>query len=241
MMRPKRNILVVDEFQFFRDFAALTLARLGCVLTSGSSMEALELARRERPDLIIVDLHMPDLDGEGFCKVMRQDSTLAKIPVVVMSASDLPSDRARALRAGANDLLSKLLNRAEFLNEVERYLRDGGPGRLPRIKLETPVRIRCEREEHPGTLRNLSRAGLFVETRFTPLPGSEVYVEMELPELPRVIQVSARVIWRKTPQDNQTGGMGLHFLEMDGDSARALETYVNQRIVTGSDEVTARQ
>jgi uncharacterized protein (TIGR02266 family) len=225
-----RKILVVDEVPMFREIIGLFLARSGRVLGAGSGEEAVALARRERPDVILVDLFLPDGDGVDLVRTMRQDALLANTPAIVLSGSPAAADRARALRAGANDVLSKPLDRFSLIEAVNRFLRPGLPRGLPRVEVEARVRFRAGDHEGWGTARNLSRGGMFVAATATAPPESEVALEFPLPETDRVLATTARVVWCREGAGRSSGGMGLCFLELDAESARSIDVFVHERL-----------
>jgi CheY-like chemotaxis protein len=85
-----------------------------------------ELAREHRPDLVLLDLHLPDIQGDEVLRRLRADPRTAEIPVVVVSAdaTRASNDRLRAL--GADAYLSKPIDVEEFLETVERFLSERG-------------------------------------------------------------------------------------------------------------------
>lgn len=223
-MDSKRTILMVDDVGMFRDLGALFLARTARVVTATGGEDALALARRERPDLIVTDLHMPAPDGEALCRMVKADPDLGETPVIIVVGGSQPKDRARAVRAGADDLLCKPLSRLQLIEAVNRFLRAQVRG-LPRIEVDEPVRIVARQAEAWGTVRNLSRGGLFVETDCSLAPADEVDLQFSLPEAAAEIEPSAQVIWRRDT-NGEPRGMGMRFLAVDGATVRRLEDFV---------------
>jgi CheY-like chemotaxis protein len=97
------------------------------VLVARTSREAIERARESRPDLILIDLEMPDIDGLAATRLMRQDSALATLPIIALTALAMPGDRERCLAAGMSDYLSKPITPAHLSRVVERHLRRAAP------------------------------------------------------------------------------------------------------------------
>jgi uncharacterized protein (TIGR02266 family) len=233
-MQTKRTILVADDVALFRDLEALFLTRSGRVLTASGGKEALELVRRERPDLVLADLYMPDLDGEALCHAIKSDPELRDTPVVVVLRDPNPRDRARALRAGADDLLSKPLVRVGLIETVNRFLRFQPVRGLPRVDVSAPVAMRdAEEHESWGTLRNVSRGGVFVETGLPLGRHSEVALRFTLPEVGIEIAPTAEVIWRRDkPDRGEPAGLGLRFLDLDREARERLVDYVYDRTLS---------
>lgn len=95
------------------------------VLVARDGVEAIELARRERPNLIILDLMLPELDGISVCEVLRQQPATAHTPVIMLTA--WATDRARlvGLQAGANDYVTKPFSPRELVRRVQSLLAEG--------------------------------------------------------------------------------------------------------------------
>ncbi len=228
-MGRERTILIADDAAMFRELGALFLARSGRVLTANNGYEALEVARREQPAVIVADLDMPCLGGDGLCLRVREDPDLAETPVILVVSGEEAEDRARAVRAGADDVIAKPISRTSLLYAVNRFLYSGPPRGLARVDVDARVQIWCDAEQHPGTARNLLRGGIFVEADVPVTTGAEVELEFELPEAGLRLAPTAEVVWRRERNNGDPAGMGLRFLAMDGHSAREIDTFVYER------------
>lgn len=126
------RILVVDDNESGRYLLETLLRSDGYEVSSAASgAEALRLARRERPDLVISDILMPGMDGFTFCRTMKQDAELRDIPVVFYSASyDDERDRRLALAVGAERCITAPLEPAELLRVVRGLADDAIAGRF---------------------------------------------------------------------------------------------------------------
>lgn len=225
-----RNILVIDDAAMFRELESIFLARQGRVLTAASGEEGLAVARRERPDVILLDLVMPDLDGEAVCRILKADPELRSIPVVMLTASPLAEDHARAIRAGADQVLAKPIGRVALIDAVNRYLNSPVARGMPRVPLKAAVRIVQGEREHWGMARNVSRGGIFVEGVCAAPESTEVDLEFSLPETLFILTPTARVIWRRERQNGTQPGLGMRFVRLDGASARQLAHFVQERV-----------
>lgn len=118
------RILVVDDVATNRIVMKVKLAE-ACyeVLQASGGRQALRMAQDQRPDLILLDVMMPDLDGFEVCKRLRADPATAEIPVIMVTASRDAGDKLRALKAGADDFLSKPLDDLILLARVRALLR----------------------------------------------------------------------------------------------------------------------
>ena len=105
------------------------------VLTATSGEEALEKVERDGPDIILLDVMMPGMDGFEVCKTIKSNPTYAHIPVVMVTALTDAADRVRGLEAGADDFLSKPVNKIELVKRVENMLKlKGTEDELERLR-----------------------------------------------------------------------------------------------------------
>ncbi len=223
----RRKILVADDSPLFRDLESLFLARSGEVITSGDGELALVTARRERPAVLVADLHMPGLSGDALCRAIKADPDLRDTPVILVTAGDQPQEHERAVRAGADDVIAKPINRITLIQAVNRLLRSRRPG-LTRVTLETPVQLRRAGAAGYGTSRNLSRGGMFVQAAEPLPPDTEVELRFALPDSGSELAPTAKVVWRREHSGSAAPGMGLQFLRIDRDSADRIDDFVYQ-------------
>jgi CheY-like chemotaxis protein len=114
-------VLVVDDYEDAREIFSTFLQFAGYeVLTAADGQDALDVARGQRPDLILLDLKMPRMDGEAFRREQLADATLSAIPVIVLSASSDGEEIAQ--RIAAIDYLRKPIDSGMLLTTVGRHL-----------------------------------------------------------------------------------------------------------------------
>ena len=115
------RVLVVDDEQAIRRFLHVALTSQGYeVFEASSGMEAMNAAANCRPDIIILDLGLPDIDGTDVTKLFRQ---VTKIPIIVLSVRGSENDKIAALDAGADDYLTKPFGVGELLARLRANLR----------------------------------------------------------------------------------------------------------------------
>jgi len=230
----RKQILLADDAAWIRDLNALLLSRLGRVETAADGREAYELARIERPDLIVTDLNMPIMNGVELCDAIRSNPLTEEIPILVLTSSSAAQDREDAIHAGASDVLSKPVERPELLAAAQRLLTGTAPRSLPRIQIDAPAWLRTSAQAWTGRIRNLSRGGVYVESERSAEPETELEVALKLPEIEGPVKSTAEVRWVRRDGARQVG-MGMRFLGLDRKSAKALSHYVGERVAFAAD------
>ena len=117
---PARILIVDDEPSILAAMRPLLASRGYAVSTATSGREALEAIEREPPDVIILDLGLPDMNGVDVCRIIREDRA---IPILILSARTAEADKVRALDAGAEDYVTKPFGAEELLARVRVALR----------------------------------------------------------------------------------------------------------------------
>lgn len=120
MTRPVQVLLVDDEVSIQRAMAPLLRSRGYTVTVAGSGREALDMFERERPDLVILDLGLPDMDGSEVCRKVRNR---ADTPILILSARGEEKDKVAALDQGADDYVTKPFGPEELMARVRAALR----------------------------------------------------------------------------------------------------------------------
>ena len=118
-----KRVLVADDKATGRELIRTVLEQCGhSVFEAGDGIEAVRKARELLPDLIILDLHMPELDGFGVFREIRADERFNATPIVALTASAMQGDRERALSAGFTSYLAKPISLNVLRSEMERLL-----------------------------------------------------------------------------------------------------------------------
>ncbi len=115
------KILVVDDEVYLQEALTYSLEKEGYVVTvAGDGITALEIARADPPDLVILDIMLPGIDGFEVCRILRQESNM---PVLMLTARDDEIDRVVGLEVGADDYLPKPFSMRELIARVRALLR----------------------------------------------------------------------------------------------------------------------
>src|SRR5437588_6298316 len=119
-----RKILVVDDEAVLVETIAYNLEQAGYQVTTASDgASALEAVRYETPDLIILDIMLPEMDGLEVCRQLRRESTTSTTPIMMLTAKGDEIDKVVGLEVGADDYVTKPFGRRELLARVRALLR----------------------------------------------------------------------------------------------------------------------
>lgn len=123
MSSGKKKILLIDDEKDLVEELTLRLAAEGYeVLAAFDGQEGLEKARQEKPDLILLDVVMPKLDGYEVCLELKKDSSTKKIPIIMISAKSQESDKFRGKECGASAYITKPYETDLLLQKIRGFL-----------------------------------------------------------------------------------------------------------------------
>jgi two-component system, cell cycle response regulator DivK len=117
-----KTVLIVEDVELNRDLLVQLLQDAYRLVLAYDGQAALEKARDEKPDLILMDLSLPRLDGWEATRQLKSDRALAGIPVIALSARAMKGDEERARAAGCDDFLTKPVDETLLLQKLERHL-----------------------------------------------------------------------------------------------------------------------
>jgi len=123
------RILIVDDNEMNRDVLSRRLVRRGYdVLLASEGQQGLDVARAERPDLILLDLGLPEIDGWECARRLKADDSTRRIPVVALTAHAMVGDREKAIDAGCDDFDTKPIDFERLIERMEALLARRGAG-----------------------------------------------------------------------------------------------------------------
>lgn len=130
----EQTVLIVDDEQDILDLISYNLSKEGYkVHTAANGLKAVELARQIRPDLVILDIMMPGMDGFEVCRTLRQDATTAASAIMFLTAKAGEIDQVLGLELGADDYIQKPISPRVLIARVKTILRRGAE----RVRTET--------------------------------------------------------------------------------------------------------
>ena len=119
----KRTILIIEDNEQNLYLATFLLEQSGfTVVAARSGPEGITAATRLQPDLILLDIQLPQMDGYAVARALRRNPALRDVPVVAVTSYAMVGDRERTLAAGCNGYIEKPINPDTFLTEIDKYL-----------------------------------------------------------------------------------------------------------------------
>lgn len=218
----KTEILLVDDAKIFldiqKDFLRYSPVQ---IITAYNGIEALERARQKRPNLVVMDVSMPHLDGVSCCKAIKAEPALSSTPVILVSTNSGHDDIVSYQNAGCCAILHKPLQRREFLNKLFAFL-PVIERREPRVPCAMPVTIETDTGTFTGICRDIAMNGLYVVTDHDMKSACEIVLSFKLPNWDNTVTIArGRIAWRNNAEkDADTGlprGFGVEFLEISGE------------------------
>jgi len=118
-----KRILVIEDNETNMYLISFVLRKNGYeVIEARTGEEGVELAIREKPDLVLMDIQLPDIDGLEATKRIRESEADGEIPIIALTSYAMTGDRERALSAGCTGYIEKPINPDTFMDEIEKYL-----------------------------------------------------------------------------------------------------------------------
>jgi CheY-like chemotaxis protein len=190
------KILLVDDtrlvLELERSFLKLSHVE---VLTAMNGVEALALIRKDPPDLIFMDMNMPEMDGVACCTALKADPFLSSIPVIMLTTAGREGDRERAAKAGCDNFLTKPIDRREFLDMARRYT-DAVDRRDLRVPCQFPAIFLMGKSPVGAQVMDVGDGGVFIASHEPVRHGATVRLALYLPEpTPVLRELLGRIAW----------------------------------------------
>jgi CheY-like chemotaxis protein len=222
------KILLVDDTRMLLEIIKSYLANSAVqVFTAQNGKEAIEVGRKERPDLVVLDQNMPVMNGVECCAAMRKDPLLKKIPVIMISSRATPEDLEAFKQAGCDDFLAKPLERQRFLAKLHAFLTEVEQ-REARVPCRTEVTMEIAGTSICGICEEISLHGLYISTDLMASLESRVSLRFKLPgktDNPLITAIG-RIAWLNSAgrllKPHLPPGFGVELLEITGEGLTIL-------------------
>jgi phosphoserine phosphatase RsbU/P len=235
-MRKKR-ILLVEDVELFLMLERNYLRRDEIeLITVRSGGHALSMIREVQPDLIFLNLFMPDINADECCRIIKGEERYRHIPVVMVSTEGGGDELKRCLEAGCDAVVHKPIKCRDFLEMTRKFLRIED-----RAASRQSARFLVHYGTEPQKLQNgytvnLSTGGLFLETDYPLEKGDPLMLKFLFPDGDERISCRARVAWTNQPELLQKPdvppGMGVQFLDMSLGDMEVLRFHIGNGCLT---------
>jgi uncharacterized protein (TIGR02266 family) len=231
-MMKRKKILIADDVEIFLMLERTVFNRDEFeVITARSGRSILKLIREAEPDLVFMNLYMPEINGDDCCRMVKEDERGRNVPIVMVTEGDREEDREKCRQSGCDDILLKPIKRHDFMSIAGKFLhvRERADQRC-----KTRLLVHCSVNSSNSLSAysiDLNSGGLFLETSNPPMVGDPFDIEFKLPANWPQIQCKARSAWvneannRKKPDLPE--GIGMQFLDLPQEDKNAIRDYIN--------------
>lgn len=226
----EKQILLVDDVKIFLQLGKTILTRKNMeVDTAGCGTEALEKAVKKPPDIIFLDLYMPDMNGDEVCRRLRTDPRTAEIPIVILSSEADEEIMSNCYSAGCDDYITKPIRMDALQNVLERHL-EMRARRHVRAKVNIPCELLKDKEKWDALMLSLSPYGAFVLVKPLPYPETIYTIAFDLPGADQSMKVNALPRWTRKKDEDSPEGSGFEFQNIGEDQFQRIGRFVLSNI-----------
>ncbi len=218
-------MLLVDDVKLFLELEKNLLSRSSLRLfTALSGQEAIEVHKREHVDLILCDFYMPDMHGDEVTRIIRNDKTMQRVSIILVTTS--LKDIDMCLKAGANDYILKPINPIELLKKVGKYIN------IPMRKdIRILVRMGVEgrsggSESFFGNTKNMSVSGVLIETSHAFTVGEMLFCSFFIPGNFTPITVTGEITRKGESSQIGLNCYGIKFININEEDKWVIENYI---------------
>ncbi len=232
----RKKILLVDDVHLLLELEKAFLKGLPVdILVAHNGAEALEIVKREHPDLIYLDLNMPIMDGPTCCRALKADPSTKGIPVIMVTTAGREEDELSCRAAGCDDYITKPINGKIFLEKGRKNIADF-ERRRRRFSLSADVQFLKNGEPRYGMITDISQGGLFIALPGDAMPDDPIDLSFSLPLSGNNVLVAARarVAWENNADSlkkpGYPAGVGVEFTDIDPSVIALIETYFEEAL-----------
>ncbi|MFV1956726.1 MAG: response regulator [bacterium] len=224
------KLLLVDDVELFLDLEKSFLNRKSfTIFTAKSGKEALDVVSRIKPDLVLVDLFMPDLNGDEVCRELKSKPETSNIPVIIASSDILEGVRERCYSAGCDGFISKPINRETLIATIEDNLQVA-KRRFRRIPAHLLCSVKIDDTVVEGVVTTIAQMGAFVIISPPLEAGRSIELAIKLPETNKPVTTRAVVRWTASKTADSPEGAGVEFVALSEEDEDQIKDYVASRL-----------
>lgn len=189
-----KKILIVDDSNYFQRLGESFLRRWICkVLKAKNAEDALRIIKDEHPNVVVMDLLMPGMNGDDCCRLVKSDPSLKSIPIIMLANSWEKNAKKRCIDAGCDDFISKPVNKARLYAGIKRYVNIVERSH-ERTACNGEVSLSTDVGKSPGSLNNISEGGMFIKSADPLKVGAELDAVFKLNRLGDLMKISGTVV-----------------------------------------------
>ena len=231
----QKKILLVDDVRLFLNLEETFFRRTGCeIKIAQTGVEAIKIARQEKPDLILLDLLMPEMNGDEVCRILKSDSQMKSTKVIMVTTQADEETVRRCKQAGCDDFVTKPINQRDLLRRAALQL-----GIPYRVHFRILVRVEVEGESDQGffmgTSSDISLSGMLVESDKRLEMDSGVFLQFAVPGEKNIIRVRGKVARVDELSFRDRFGLGIHFEDITSEQKSSLMKFIRTRIPDGEE------
>lgn len=222
-----KRILVVSSSDTFIERNSTLLRRNEFrILSAGSSVDAMEILAGEGADLLIVDVHLRDMEGDGFCELVRSTTTPGKVSIILV-CRDEPEEFARLSGCGADALIAKPVKPLQLVKTVGQFLTIHMI-RSRRVSLRVKVVSKKDEVEFYCISHNISVTGMLIETEYFLEVGSVIICSFAIPGS---VQVACEGEVVRTARSLEGAHQyGIHFTCLGRNDRKEIDRYITSLV-----------
>jgi CheY-like chemotaxis protein/Tfp pilus assembly protein PilZ len=225
------KILIVDDVKMSIEMGKAFLENTGCELISASNgREGLETAKKERPDLVMTDLHMPEMDGAELCRAIKDDPAMKDLPVIILTSDSNPENLESCHNASCDGILKKPFQKGDIIESVRKYIKILCREHK-RAEVGFDVFYNFEEENSSALVTDISNGGMFVRTDSPLSIDAETEFSLVIGDSPEPFNVDGKVVRTVRPDRSDSydeqPGMGIQFRDAPGELLEIIDKLVN--------------
>lgn len=227
----RKKVLLVDDVHLILELEKVFLKGLPVdIVVARDGEQALEMVKREHPDLIYMDLNMPVMDGPTCCRILKSDPATRGIPIIMVTTAGSSRDELLCRTAGCDDFITKPINGKIFLEKGRNCIADF-ERRRRRYSYETDVAFLAKGEPKFGMTTDISKGGLFIAVPNDSMPDDPVDLSFTLVSDESCLLVAARgrVVWENSPESplkpGYPPGFGVEFTDIEPEVVARIEEF----------------
>jgi uncharacterized protein (TIGR02266 family) len=224
------RILLADDVKLFLEVEKTFFLRSGYqVFTATSGDEVLSVARRQKPDVILLDYEMPGMKGDEICRELKASGDTRHIPVIVVSQHYSRDILQKCIQAGSEDYLTKPLDQSLILRRVAEILNVSDRRHL-RATVVVTVDRGTTRKQFIGKAQNISESGIYLETSQPLEVGNVFQLSFLLPKLEERVSGRGEVVRVEQKDTSGEYGAGIRFVEIPEVSISHIRKFVELHV-----------